>query len=204
MTKTCTLRIIDEANCAFLGLSDNHTAMLVEKYGIFARDHFFNPKFKLGMWDGKLHYFTAAGKTYNFLIEEIVPIVMKAGYKINVDDKRTASVIFPDHIKPDIFAHKNHPDTGKPIMLRTDQVDAVNALLDKGNGICLAATGAGKTLMTAAVCTVYGAQGVRTLTIVPDQTLIRQTKQTFDLLGLDPGEYSGDLKTPEKQHVVST
>lgn len=202
--RQCTLRIIDEVNCAFLGLTDDHANMLVNKFALYAEGYFFNPRFKLGMWDGKVKYFTPAGKTYNYLIDQILPIIKNCGYAIKLEDKRISKVVFPDNIDCNIFNHINHPKTGKPIILRDDQVNAVNTLLQEGNGICLAATSAGKSIIISALIQAYAPFNIRTITIVPDQTLIRQLKADFTMFGFDPGEYSGKEKTPEKQHVVST
>lgn len=204
MSRQCTLRIINEVECAFLGLEDSTISALKAQYALKTKNHRYHPKFKLGVWDGCINYFQATGRTYNFLIPEIVPILMRGGYKIKVEDLRSNNIIVPPPIDKDYFSHFNHFKTGKPIELRQDQVDAVNSLIAEGNGICLASTGAGKTIMTAAVCDVYGKYNLRTIVIVPDQTLIRQTRETLDSLGLDTGEYSGSEKTQHKQHVVST
>jgi superfamily II DNA or RNA helicase len=58
--------------------------------------------------------------------------------------------------------------------------------------------------MCAALCSAYGAHGVKTLTIVPDQGLITQTKNEYLNCQMDTGEYSGNHKTLDHQHVVST
>jgi len=51
---------------------------------------------------------------------------------------------------------------------------------------------------------LYGKQGLNTLTIVPSISLVQQTKNTFEFLGLDVGEYSGTSKNLNHTHIVST
>lgn len=139
-----TIRLLDEVYMRVLGLHGDHHKVLYNKYAIFAPNYFFNPKFKLGQWDGKIRNYGADGKTFLYLIEEILPIIAQWGYEIKIDDRRQSDVITPSLVTPDIFAHIPHPDSGKPIILRDDQVAGVNALITSGNGLCIAGTGAGK------------------------------------------------------------
>ena len=198
------IKILDEVSMAIVGLRDDHLKELYDRYGIFASNYFFQPKFKLGQWDGKIRYFYKDGKTYLYLLEDILPRLIKYGYKVEIVDQREENVIVPGFVSADIFSNIIHPDTGQPIILRPDQLQGINALIEHGYGICIAGTGAGKTLMTAALSKAYGDHGIRSLVIVPDTTLIRQTKGQYIAVGLDTGEYSGDEKSLNHQHVIST
>lgn len=202
--KTVKVRILDEVSVFIAGLDTEHHEYFYEKYSVFAPNYFFNPKYKLGQWDGKIRYFQKTGRTYLYLMDDLLPRIFKLGYKIALEDLRKARAFTPDPITNQIFAHINHIDTGEPIILRDDQVDAVNSLICDGNGLCIASTGAGKTFVTAAITHTYGEHGMRVLTIVPDGGLIRQTKADYVNFGLDTGEYSGKVKTLDHQHVVST
>lgn len=204
MTMECKVRILDEVSCLIHGLRSEHHDFFFKKYGIPAPNHFFHPKFKLGQWDGKIRYYHSTGKTYVYLLEEILPVIAKFGYKIKLSDERSTVVEIPSKIDDKVFEHIKHLDTGKPTILREHQVLGVNALLDAGSGICLAGTGAGKTLMCAALVQAYSILGLKSLTIVPDGGLIRQTKADYINCGLDTGEYSGTAKTLDHQHIVST
>lgn len=198
------VRILDEVSIVVVGLRDEHLLQLYNKYAVYAPNYFFNPKFKLGQWDGKIRYFQKTGKTYLYLLDDILPRLVQFGYKLELEDLRTVSVITPDLIDANYFQHILHLDTGKPIILREAQVAGVNALITNGYGICVAGTGGGKTLMCAALVSTYGKHKVKSLTIVPNTTLIRQTKAEYINCRLDTGEYSGDTKTLNHQHVVST
>lgn len=198
------VRILDEVSMALVGLRDEHLKYFYEKYGVHAPNYFFNPKYKLGQWDGKIRYFYKTAKTYLYLIDDILPRLVELGYKVVVEDLRSTNVVKPEPIQANIFEHIAHMETGIPIILREDQVKAVNALIEYGYGVCVAGTGAGKTLACAALVTAYGQHGIKSLTVVPNQTLIRQTKLEYLNCKLDTGEYSGTHKTLNHPHVVST
>lgn len=204
MAKKVKIRIINEVHIMVVGLHGDHLQHFYDKFGVFAENYFFNPRYKMGQWDGKIRYFNKDGKTYLYLVDQIIPQLRKFGYELVLEDVRTTGAYFPDPIDNTIFEHILHLTTGEPTILRDYQVDAVNALIKDGSGIVVASTSAGKTFVTAAICATYGKLGLRTLTIVPNRDLIRQTKADYDNCLLDTGEYSGKHKTLDHQHIVST
>lgn len=203
--KTCTVRILDEVSCAIIGLHPDHIGYFYEMYGVFAANYYFNPKFKLGAWDGKIRYFHKTGKTYVKLLDEIIPKIAALGYTINLDDLRQTSLITPRKIEKDFFSHIINPDTSQPWEMRQYQVDLVNALITHGGGVGIAGTGSGKTSMTAALAKSYElAAQYKSIIVVPDKNLTRQTINEYNFFQLDVGEYSGSHKDINHQHIVST
>lgn len=154
----CKVTILDNANCVFSGLHPDHISYLYEEYSEFAPGYRFNPKFKLGSWDGRLRYFRKTGATFVNLLPDIIPTVIGLKYQIDVDDKRPPAIkIDVPHIDKDFFSHIKHPDTGEPWEFRDYQVNLVNTLIDSGGGIGIAGTGAGKALaLDAPVLTPSG------------------------------------------------
>lgn len=204
MTKpTCKIRLLDDVSAVLVGLHDNHLEYFYDKYAVPAKNYFFNPKFKLGQWDGKIRYFHKTGKTYVYLMDEILPQVVRFGYKVVVEDLR-AEAPQPQLIDENVYLHVPHPDTGEPTVLRDYQRDGINSLIENGNGLIIAATGAGKTILCTALVDAYGKIGIKTLTIVPSQDLITNTKRDYIHYGLDVGEYSGNEKSLDHTHIVST
>lgn len=203
-TNVAKIKIVDEVNIMVVGLKGEHTNHFINKFAIYTEGYFFNPLYKLGRWDGKIKYFGKDGKTYLFLLDKILTDLKMFGYTLELEDLRTTRAYYPDPVDKDIFGHILHLDTGEPIELREHQVRAINSVLLDGNGIILASTSAGKTLVTAAICTVYGNMGLKTLTIVPSRDLIQQTKADYTNCLLDAGEYSGKFKNLDHQHIVST
>lgn len=60
------------------------------------------------------------------------------------------------------------------------------------------------TGICAGLSKVYENIGFRTIVIVPNRDLIKQTYDQYIELGLDTGQYSGKIKDLEHQHVIST
>jgi superfamily II DNA or RNA helicase len=203
--KIVTIRINDEVNCVVMGLSNDHKKYFWEKYGIHVPGYHFSPKYQMKQWDGKIRFFTKTGQTYMYLLDDIIPRIIGLGYKVKVSDLRKANPIFPDPIDENFFSDIIDEKTGLPWVMRDYQVDMVNALLENGSGIGIAGTGAGKTSMTAAIALSYEKAGnLRSIIIVPDKNLTVQTIREYAFFGLDVGQYSGDKKDYDHQHVVST
>jgi superfamily II DNA or RNA helicase len=105
------------------------------------------------------------------------------------------------------FANKNwpkgHPKEGTPVELRDYQITIVNNFLKNPQSLQEIATGAGKTLMTAALSYSVEKYG-RSIVIVPNKSLVTQTEADYINLGLDVGVYFGDRKEYNKTHTICT
>lgn len=223
MSKNITIRIHDEVNITIVGLPGEQLQHLVDEYSLFASNYFFNPKYKLGRWDGKISHFSKSGQTFLYLLPEILNYLVRFKFNIVIDDQRDNVVVYPDPIDENIFSHVIHPDTGKPIVLRDYQIAAVNELLIDGNGICLAATSAGKALsMDANILTPLGwiknrDVKVGDVVITPDNKTAnvigvypQQPKQLWNVVFHDGAtvecceEHLWDVYAPRKYHTAST
>lgn len=202
--KKCKVRLIDEVTAYVVGLETADMRTLYDKFAVTTANYFFSPLYKLGQWDGKIRYFQSNGRTYVYLLDQILPILSKMKYKVELEDLRRGVSYDPDPITIETYAHIPHVDTGEPTYLRDYQVEGVNALIENGYGVLLASTGAGKTLICTALVDAYGKKGINTITIVPNQDLIKQTKVDYVHYGLDVGEYSGTCKDLDHQHIIST
>jgi len=92
---------------------------------------------------------------------------------------------------------------GQPIALRDYQVEIINNYLQNPQCIQEVATGAGKTIMTAALSWNIQPYG-RSIVIVPNKSLVTQTENDYINLGLDVGVYFGDRKDYNKKHTICT
>ncbi len=200
--KQCTIVIHDEVYCTLKGLTLVDYKSLYDALGIEVPGAFFMTAVKLGRWDGKIRFVDANGNTYNNMIPEILPMLMRWGYEFNIEDARVFNPPLTEVITPDYFG-----DTelyGSVFRLHQHQCDYLNALIKAGGGIGLAATGAGKTAMSAALCEAYSRAGYRPIIIVPSDDLVNQTYKTFKALGMDAGRYSGSFKEPDASIIVAT
>jgi superfamily II DNA or RNA helicase len=206
--KSATIVIKDEVNIKIEGLDLDARKALVNafKYDVpYAR---YLPAVRLGRWDGKVSYFQLGGSTYTNLLPEIIPIIEKYDYDIDLDDQRTYSNKFDfDLVEENRWAYKTwpkgHPAAGEPIMLRDYQVEVINRFLENPQSIQEVATGAGKTITTATLSAAVEPYG-RSIVIVPNKSLVTQTEKDYVNLGLDVGVYFGDRKEHGRTHTICT
>jgi superfamily II DNA or RNA helicase len=98
---------------------------------------------------------------------------------------------------------KGHPRAGEPIVLRDYQPEIINRFLANPQCVQEVATGAGKTIVTAALADAVSQYG-RTIIIVPNKSLVTQTEDDFVNLELDTGVYFGDRKEYGRTHTICT
>jgi len=206
--KQVKLEIKDEVNCKLIGLelADRKTLMRMFEYEMPGARYL--PSVRLGRWNGKISYFSLGGSTYINLLSEILPLLDQAGYDIELIDNRDYNTSFTfDPVTEATFAHKNwpkgHPKEGEPVVLRDYQIEIINNFLSNPQALQEIATGAGKTLMTAALSHSIEQYG-RSIVIVPNKSLVTQTEADYINLGLDVGVYFGDRKEYNKTHTICT
>jgi hypothetical protein len=139
-TQNASIFITDEVYCTVSGIAPVHVKHFYEKFGLFVEGHRYIPAVKLGRWDGKKRFFQPTGKTYVRLLEDIVPDLIGFGYDPNIVDKRDHTPFPVKRASTDQFGHIMGY-RGKPLEVRQYQVDAVNQLVECGDGFLIAATG---------------------------------------------------------------
>ena len=206
--KQCKLLIKDEVNVKLEGLelADRKTLMKMFEYEIPGARYL--PAVRLGRWNGKVSYFSLGGSTYINLLPEILPLLDQAGYDIELEDLRDYTTTFNfTQVSEDLFSThvwpKKHPLEGQPIKLRDYQVEVINRFLENPQCIQEVATGAGKTITTAALSYSIQEYG-RSIVIVPNKSLVTQTEEDYKNVGLDVGVYFGDRKEIGKTHTICT
>jgi len=206
--KQATIIIRDEVNIKIEGLDLDVRKKLVNAFKYEIPGARYQPSVRLGRWDGKVAYFQLGGSTYVNLLPEIIPILEKYNYDVILDDQREYSNSFDfvevteDHYSAVLWP-KGHPAVGQPIMMRDYQVEIVNNFLRNPQCIQEVATGAGKTIMTAALSDAVSPYG-RSIVIVPNKSLVTQTEKDYVNMGLDVGVYFGDRKEWGKTHTICT
>lgn len=195
-------------NVQVTGLDLSTRKTLINRYKIDIPGTKYLPAVRLGRWDGKASFFQLSGATYINLLPEILEYLTAQGYDIELEDLRDYNIDFQfDAIAEDTFANKKwpegHPVAGTPVMLRDYQVETVNRALANPQSMQEIATGAGKTLMTAALSLCVEKYG-RSIIIVPNKSLVEQTEEDYINLGLDVGVYFGGRKDIGKTHTICT
>jgi hypothetical protein len=205
---TATIIIRDEVNIKIEGLELDARRALVNAFKYDVPGARYLPAVRLGRWDGKVSYFQLGGSTYVNLLPEIIPILEKFNYDIELDDRRDYSTTFEfKKVTEQTFSHivwgKGHPLEGKPMELRDYQVEIINNFLENPQCIQEIATGAGKTVITAALSNAVAPYG-RTIVIVPNKSLVTQTEKDYINMEQDVGVYFGDRKEWGRQHTICT
>jgi superfamily II DNA or RNA helicase len=206
--KECKLIIKDEVNVKIEGLELPDRKALMKMFEYEKPGARFLPSVRLGRWNGKISFFSLGGSTYVNLLPQILPLLDSAGYDIQLEDLREYTTTFNfSEVTEQTFAHKvwpaKHVMAGKPVVLRDYQITIINEFLKNPQSIQEIATGAGKTLITAALSFSIESYG-RSIVIVPNKDLVRQTEADYINLGLDVGVYFGDRKEYGKKHTICT
>ena len=202
------LLIKDEVNVKIEGLDLNTRTALVKRYKYEIPGARYQPSVRLGRWDGKVPFFNLGGTTYINLLPEILPYLDEQGYDIEVEDTREYRTTFEfATVDENTYQHKTwpkgHPKVGEPIVLRDYQPEIINRFLSNPQCVQEVATGAGKTIITAALADAVSTYG-RTIIIVPNKSLVTQTEDDFVNLELDVGVYFGDRKEYNRTHTICT
>lgn len=204
---TCRLILQDEVNCKFEGLPPQVRQQMINAVRILDVSMIHTPAVKMKRWDGKVPFMNAGGGTYIHLLGTLIPIAEQNGIKIELVDQRPVHNFNFTPIDENYFADiefpVGHHMEGKKILLREHQVRCVNSCLVNPHGIIRACTGAGKTLITAALSKKAQQYG-RTIVIVPSIDLVDQTLADYQLVGLDAGVYCGTKKEYNRTHTICT
>jgi len=204
---SCKIIIKDEVNIKIENLDLATRKALVKKFKYEDPTARFRPAYKLGRWDGAVSFFGLGGTTYLSMLPQVLDYLESKNFYIELEDQRTPIVLGFEKISTDFWGEKTWPEghryAGQPIRLREDQVEVINIFLENPQCIQEIATGFGKTITTATlskICEKYG----RTITIVPNKSLVEQTLEDFVNCGLDVGVYYGDKKNLDKTHTICT
>jgi superfamily II DNA or RNA helicase len=204
---SCKIIIKDEVNVKIENLDLDARKALVKKFKYEDPTARYRPAYKLGRWDGTISFFGLGGTTYLSMLPQVLAYLESKNYHIQLEDQRNPTALQFDQISEDFWGEKcwpvGHRFAGHPIRLRDDQVEVINKFLENPQCIQEIATGFGKTITTATlakICEKYG----RTITIVPNKSLVEQTEEDFINCGLDVGVYYGDRKDIGKTHTVCT
>ncbi len=204
---SCKIIIKDEVNIKIENLDLDSRKALVKKFKYEDPTARYRPAYKLGRWDGTVSFFGLGGTTYLSMLPQVLEYLESKNYYIEVEDNRIPVQLNFPQIFEDFWGEKcwpvGHRFAGDPIRLREDQVEVINKFLENPQCIQEIATGFGKTITTATLAKITEKYG-RTVTIVPNKSLVEQTEEDFINCGLDVGVYYGDRKHTDKTHTICT
>jgi superfamily II DNA or RNA helicase len=204
---SCKIIIKDEVNIKIENLDLDVRKALVKKFKYEDPTARYRPAYKLGRWDGTVSFFGLGGTTYLSMLPQVLEFLEGRNYYIELEDLRNPVALDFPQISEDFWGENCWPEghrfAGQPIRLRGDQVEVINKFLENPQCIQEIATGFGKTITTATLAKIAEKYG-RTVTIVPNKSLVEQTEEDFVNVGLDVGVYYGDRKNLDKTHTICT
>jgi superfamily II DNA or RNA helicase len=204
----CKIIISDEVNVKIEGLPVEVRRKIANKFKFQVPYARYLPQYKLGRWDGTVGFFGLGGNGYVNHLDKIIQYLNEAGVEIEeVVDKREKFDLTFSKVDKNFFGNKTWPKghqcEGQKIELRDYQVDVINNFIKEPQSLQEVATGAGKTIITAALSSICEKFG-RTLVIVPNKGLVTQTEEDYINVGLDVGVYFGDRKELNRTHTICT
>jgi superfamily II DNA or RNA helicase len=207
--RSCTLYLKDEVNCQFKGLDAETRRKCSAKLKFFDPKAKFSYAVKMGRWDGKKAFFNAVnGETYINLLDRVIETIESQSYHIEIVDQRinpalTAFAPIDENYLSDITWPPGHRLAGQPVILEEHQVRVINALLKEDHAVVEAATGAGKSAISAALGRKLMDLG-RMIVVVPGVDLVTQTADVFKQMGVETGMFYGKVKELNKHVTICT
>lgn len=207
MTSICEIIIEDECNIKVNNLDLVTRRKCVNSVKYFLPHARYSPAYKLGRWDGTTSFCTIGGRTYLNLLDKILPTIVEEGYEFEIIDNRVRHSFVFEKVNENYLSHLSWPAghrfAGQPIELRDYQASAINDCIDNLQGIFVAPTSGGKTIITATLSLLAEKYG-RTIVIVPNKNLVQQTEEDYKNIGLDVGVLYGDRKEYDRTHTICT
>lgn len=148
-----------------------------EFFSFMAPNFKYSPKFKSGVWDGKIRLFNQRNKQiYKGLIETVFKFAKQRNYEISVNPcLRITTPISLDATKEIVKCQS----IKSSISVRDYQFDALKYAFSTKRAILVAATSAGKSLMIYSLLRKWQDEGRKTILIVPNLNLVKQMYSDF-------------------------
>jgi superfamily II DNA or RNA helicase len=189
-------------------VSTNHPTIMTSLYNFmttYAFNYKFMPKYKAGLWDGKIHFMEKNGKFALGLVRHIYRFILQDGLEIIIDDEIT----FKNEITLEDLFEKSNEWLADGWIPKEHQYEGALKSLNYRNGIIEHATSSGKSLTIALICmySLMTKMCKKILIIVPTVGLVEQMKNDFLEYGV-PEEYIGKFygleKETEQPIIIST
>ena len=175
--------------------------LIKSSFDFFAENYRFMPRYKAGVWDGKISLFNASKRQLPYgLLFDLIKVCKLNGYEIKVTDE----------VK-ELFGNKKEliKDYNLKFPPRDYQKDIIETTLKYKKGIFVSATASGKSLIISYIFKIlYENNEVnKGIIIVPTTNLITQFYEDLIDYGIDEsilGKFYADEKVWDRPLVIST
>ena len=176
---------------------------LYKYFNIPAKEFWFNPKYKAGIWDGRIPFMHKNGLFGIGLLDQVIKFVRRDDLDISVDKQLV------EKIESDDFTEVTEQWLNEEWIPRPHQIKGAKLALRNKRCILEHATSSGKSLTIAMVAMYRLLKGhsQKVLILVPNLGLIEQMINDFTGYGIPPedmGRFSGKVKDTEQKIIVST
>ena len=200
-----TIQYVDEIRCKIIAAREILYNLKAE-YSFYANGYKFHPKFKQGLWDGRISMIDGKGLFYNGLLKSLLKYCKAKGLTIKVEDikKHMPDIIEDDYIKTLSSYVKFSP--------YDYQQTSVKEALSKRKLLILSPTSSGKSLIIYLLYRHCVNNNLNLLITVPSTSLCEQLYSDFESYVSDDHKvedytaklYGGQDKSIEKLVYIST
>lgn len=160
--------------------------MFKQEFSFYPPNYRFHPKYKAGLWDGRISMIGKGGEVLKGLLPDLIQYAESIKCEYEIDDK-----IF-DNVSEFSLSENDVVDFYKRVKAsfvpHDSQQRAFVHCVNNGRAIVLAPTSNGKSYVIYGLSRFEAMQGKRTLIIIDRQQLVEQLRTSFDK------EYGGGMK----------
>lgn len=204
-TADVTIEYVDEIKCRVVA-SKEVLYFLREEYSFFVDGYKFNPKYKSGLWNGKIYMLDNKGLFYSGLLKDLIKKCKDKGLKVKVNDiYRYMPIKISDEELAKLFSYcKLSP--------YDYQQASVKEALSKRKLLVLSPTSSGKSAIIYFLYRYCVDNDIPLLITVPSTSLVEQIYSDFEDYVADDHVvsdhvakmYSGQEKNPKQKVIIST
>lgn len=204
--------------------NETHIKLVCDDWGLeqeisdyftfFVHGYRYNPKFKNGMWDGKIRLIDQRRKTiYRGLMDEVISYCKSRSIEFEVDVSLKNTIDITLEQSSGFVDKLNLHARGEKLDIRDYQYDAVHQVLSHNRRLLLSPTASGKSMIIYSAIRWHLQHERNILIIVPTTLLVEQlfsdfkeysTANGFDVEANISTLYSGKERVFDKPVVIST
>lgn len=200
-----TIEYVNELKCKVLA-SKEILYSLRNEYSFFVDGYKFSPKYKSGMWDGKIYMLDSKGLFYSGLLKSLLKTCKSKGLTIKVNDIHN---YMPSKIDDSVI---DNLLSYFKLTAFDYQLKSIKEALEKRKLLILSPTSSGKSFICAALYRYCIDNNIPLLITVPSTSLVEQLYSDFEEYMADDHNvsdytaklYSGQEKNPTHQVIIST
>lgn len=208
MTDKPIVRIVKVNNTWGHVVTDDYGALeaLYKRFSIPVDNYWFMPKYKAGVWDGKIHFISDSGRFYNGILDKVLAFFGDE-YDIELDEGYAKDFTDIKELKRDFVEFTDRTLTVlDPYAYQWR--GAIKALYHK-RGICEHGTGSGKSYTITMVVNYLRYKNInhKILIMVPKLDLVEQFYEDMIKYGIPEtclGKYTGLQKDYNNPIIIST